>query len=91
MVGVSHDGFNRVEAWRSIIVVPLSTSPAQRRRWPTAILLPKGTAGLRRESVALSHQVTTLDRAKPVGRIGELPTASAQRVNEGLRAALGLP
>ena len=90
VVVVSHDGFNRVEAWRSIIVVPLSTSPAQRRRGPTAILLPKGTAGLRRESVALCHQVTTLDRAKLVERIGELPPASLQRVNEGLRAALAL-
>jgi mRNA interferase MazF len=90
VVVVSHDGFNRVTAWRSIIVVPLSTSPRQRRRGPTAILLPKGTGGLRQESVALCHQVTTLDRSKLTDRIGELPTASLERVNEGLRAALAL-
>jgi mRNA interferase MazF len=90
VVVVSHDGFNRVEAWRSIIVVPLSTSPAQGRRGPTAILLPQGTAGLQSESIALCHQVTTLDRAKLVERIGELPAASLQRVNAGLRAALAL-
>jgi mRNA interferase MazF len=87
---VSHDGFNRVEAWRSIIVVPVSTSPAQRRRGPTAIVLPKGTAGLQRESVALCHQVTTLDRAKLVEQVGELPAASLRRVGEGLLAALAL-
>lgn len=90
VVVVSHDGFNRVEAWRSIIVVPLSTSAAQRRRGPTAIVLPKGTGGLRRESVALCHQVTTLDRAKLVEPIGALPATALRRVNEGLRAALAL-
>ena len=90
VVIVSHDGFNQVTAWHSIIVVPLSTSPTQRRREPTAVLFPKGTAGLRQESVALCHQVTTLDRSKLTDRIGELPTASLKRVSEGLRAALAL-
>ena len=90
VVVVSHDGFNHVAVWRSIIVVPLSTSPQQRRRGPTAILLAKGTAGLRRESVALCHQVTTLDRSKLTDRIGELPTTALKRVDEGLRAALAL-
>lgn len=90
VVIVSHDGFNQVAAWRSIIVIPLSTSPKQRRRGPTAIPLPKGTAGLRQESVALCHQVTTLDRSKLTDRIGELPAASLMRLNDGLRAALAL-
>lgn len=90
VVIVSHDGFNQVVAWRSIVVVPLSTSPRQRRRGPTAVLLPAGTAGLRQESVALCHQVTTLDRAKLSARIGELPAATLERMNEGLKAALSL-
>ena len=90
VIVVSHDGFNRVEAWRSIIVVPLSTSAAQRRRGPTTIALPRGTGGLRTESVALRHQVTTLDRAPLVERIGELPPAAMRHVNNGLRAALDL-
>jgi mRNA interferase MazF len=90
VVVVSNDGFNRVETWRSVIVVPLSTSPQQRRRGPTAIALSKGTAGLRQESVALCHQVTTLDRAKLVARIGELPYPALQRVDEGLRTALAV-
>lgn len=87
---VSNDGFNRVDAWRSIVVVPLSTSTAQRRRGPTAIAVPKGIAGLRRETVALCHRVTTLDRAKLVARVGELPHSLQERVNDGLRAALAL-
>lgn len=90
VVVVSHDGFNRVDGWRSIIVVPLSTSAAQRRRGPTAIVFSKGTGGLRSESVALCHQVTTVDRAKLVEQIGELPAMALRRVNDGLRAALAL-
>jgi len=70
--------------------VPLSTSAAQRRRGPTAIALPKGTGGLRKESVALCHQVTRLDRRKLVEPIGELAAAALRRVNDGLRAALAL-
>lgn len=90
VVVVSHNGFNQTPTWRSIIVVPLSTSPTQQPRGPTAVPLPKGTAGLRRDSVALCHQVTTLDRAKLVQRIGELPPVSVRRVNDGLVAALAL-
>ena len=90
VVIVSHDGFNQTAAWRSIIVVPLSTSSAQQRRGPTAIQLPRGTGGLRRESTALCHQVTTLDRSKLTERIGELPPLSMKRVNGGLRTALAL-
>jgi mRNA-degrading endonuclease toxin of MazEF toxin-antitoxin module len=50
VVVVSNDGFNRVDAWRSVIVAPLSTSPRQRRRGPTAIALTAGTAGCGRKA-----------------------------------------
>ncbi len=39
VVIVSHDGFNRVSAWRSIIVVPLSTLPRQRRAGAGATMM----------------------------------------------------
>jgi mRNA interferase MazF len=87
---VSHDAFNQTPSWHSVIVVPLTTSPAQARRGPTAIPLPAGMAGLRRSSVALCHQVTTLDRAKLTARVGALPLEVLARIEEGLRAALDL-
>ena len=61
---VSNDGFNQAAGWRSVIVVPVSTSAAQARRGPTVVEIPSGVGGLTRTSVAMSHQVTTLDRAK---------------------------
>ena len=48
------------------------------------------TGGLRRASVALCHQVTTLDRAKLTERLGALPPAVLAAVDGGLKAALDL-
>ena len=90
VVIVSHDSFNRLPTWKSVIAVPVSTSPAQARRGPTAINLPAGSGGLERQSVVLCHQVTTLDRGKIRETIGTLEPALLAQVNAGLRAALDL-
>jgi len=87
---VSHDGFNQTPGWRSIIVVPISTSPSQGRRGPTVIELSGGSAGLPNTSFAVCHQVTTLDRAKLTKRLGALPFESLREVEEGLKAAMDL-
>lgn len=90
VIVVSHDAFNEVDTWRSIIVVPVSTSPKQAARGPTAVPLSKGTGGLSQRSVALCHQVTTLDRAKLKKRIGVLTPNELTRVGAGLKASLDL-
>jgi mRNA interferase MazF len=53
VVIVSHEIFNSAPRWRSLIVVPASTSDAQRRRIATIVLVPKRTAGLPAESAFL--------------------------------------
>lgn len=73
-----------------MIVVPVSTSGKQAARGPTAVPLVKGTGGLRKDSVALCHQVTTLDRAKLTQRIGSLNSDEMTRLEEGIKAALDL-
>ena len=82
---MSHDGFNQTHGWRSIIVVPISTSSSQGKRGPTVIEIPGGAAGLPKTSFAVCHQVTTLDRAKLTKRIGTLPPESLRDVGEGPR------
>ena len=86
---VSHDGFNQAAAWRSIIVVPLSTS-AQSKRGLTVVEVSGGATGLPKTSFAVCHQVTTLDRAKLTKRIGALPPAVLSEVEGGLKAAMDL-
>jgi len=90
VIVVSHDGFNQVPGWRSVIVVPLSTSSSQARRGPTAVEMPGGAAGLPKTGVALCHQVTTLDRAKLTKRVGTLSSDLLREVEEGLKAAMDL-
>ncbi len=90
MILVSNDGFNQTPGWRSIIVVPISTSTSQGKRGPTVIELPGGAAGLPKTSFAVCHQVTTLDRTKLTKRIGVLPAESLREVEEGLKASMDL-
>jgi mRNA interferase MazF len=87
---LSHDSFNQTPGWRSIIIVPISKSSSQGRRGPTVISLSAGTAGLPKQSFAVCHQVTTLDRAKLTKRIGTLPFESLREIEDGLRAAIDL-
>ncbi|MGA1997677.1 MAG: type II toxin-antitoxin system PemK/MazF family toxin [Bryobacteraceae bacterium] len=90
VIVVSHDGFNQAPAWRSAIVIPISTSASQGKRGLTVVEIPGGAAGLPKTSFAVCHQVTTLDRAKLTRRLGSLPPEFLGVVEEGLRAALDL-
>jgi mRNA interferase MazF len=90
VIVISHDAFNLTPGWRSIIVVPLSTSQAQAGRGPSAVTLEAGSGGLTRGSVALCHQVTTLDRTKLSQLIGTLTLAELAKIESGLKAAMDL-
>ena len=87
---LSDDGFNQAEGWRSVIVVPVTTSGAQARRGPTVVEIPAGVAGLSKQSVAICHQVTSLDRAKLSKRMGILTPVLLERLAEALKAAVDL-
>lgn len=87
---VSHDAFNEVPTWRSVIVVPISTSATQAKRGPTAVYLPKGSGGLRKDSIALCHQITTLDRGKITEQIGSLAVDTLKEIEQGIKAAIDL-
>ena len=87
---MSNDGFNAIPTWRSVIVIPLSTSERQSLRGPTAIAIPKGEAGLKEDSIALCHQLTTLDRSKLGKHMGSLSETFITGVEEGLKAAVDL-
>jgi mRNA interferase MazF len=77
VIVLSHDGFNQIAA-------------SQGARGPTVVALPGGSAGLTKESFAICHQVTTLDRAKLTRRVGTLPSDLLRSVEEALKAAMDL-
>ncbi len=52
--------------------------------------IPGGAAGLPKVSLAVCHQVTTLDRAKLTRKIGVLPSEFVRELEMGLKAAMDL-
>lgn len=90
VIVLSHDGFNKIATWHSVIVVPCTTSQLQKRRGPTVVPLPQGAGGLRENCAAVCHQITTLDRSKLTGRLGSLSESELKEVEEGIRAAIDL-
>jgi mRNA interferase MazF len=90
VIVVSHDGFNQNLSWRSVIVVPVSTAALQAQRGPTAVALAQGAGGLHKPSLAICHQVTTLDRMKLTQRIGVLDSTALAHLDTGLKVALQL-
>ncbi len=90
VVVVSHDSFNEVSGWRSVIVVPLTTSARQGLRGPTVVPLQPEVTGLPKSSYALCHQITTLDRAKLQKPLERLPISEMVTIGEGIAAACDL-
>ncbi|MFN8685139.1 MAG: type II toxin-antitoxin system PemK/MazF family toxin [Acidobacteriota bacterium] len=62
VVVISHDGFNAGPNWRSVFVIPLTSSRGQLREAPS--LTPVETNMLPSPSYAICHQITSLDRGK---------------------------
>ncbi len=85
---LSHDAFNQSPRWRSIIIVPLSTSLNQAQRGPTVVPIPAESSPLLRDSAAVCHQITTLDRSKLSEFIGVLSGDTMQSVEKGVLTAI---
>ena len=85
---LSHDAFNQSLGWRSIIIVPLSTSLNQSQRGPTVIPIPMKSSPLSRDSFAVCHQITTLDRSKLSECIGVLSSEMMRSVEKGVLTAI---
>lgn len=90
VVVVSSDALNAVSSWRSLVIVPLTTSDQQRRLGPSAIAVPARAAHLPSASVAVCHQITTLDRAKFVEVVGLLLANVLREIERGIMAALDI-
>lgn len=84
---VSNEAFNH--AMPNLTVLPLTST--QRRLYPAEVLLPKGLAGQRHDSIVLAHQIRTISKQRVhalVGYLEDEPTQ--QKVHQVIREHLDL-
>jgi mRNA interferase MazF len=72
------------------VVVVILTSNLKLAEAPGNVRLPCEASGLPRESVVNVSQVLTVDKAFLTERVGSLPSALQDEVDEGLRMVLSL-
>jgi mRNA interferase MazF len=71
-----------------LTVVPVTSSVD--RVYPFQVLLPAGTAGLRRDSKAQAEQVRSIDAERIGEQLGRLPDALMASLDDALRVHLAL-
>lgn len=88
VVVVQDDTFNQSRINTAIVVI--ITSNLQLANAPGNVLLPRETTGLPKDSVANVSQIFTVNKQVLTERIGSLPEALQQELDEGLRTVLYL-
>jgi mRNA interferase MazF len=88
VVVVSADSFNRSRI--GTVMVAMVTSNSALAEAPGNIELPARSVGLRKRSVINVSQLTTLDKRQLTERVGGLSLDALDRLDGGLRLALGL-
>jgi len=82
-VVVQNNVFNKSRI--GTIVVCAMTSNLKRAEVPGNVLLKKGEANLKKDSVVNVSQVVTVDRTDCIEKIGSLPAARVRQIVDGLR------
>ncbi len=87
-VVVSSNDVLSVEIWQTH-VVPLTSKP-ERAGLAGNVLLTASATGLPTDSVAVPLGLELVDRSWLTERVGQLPTALVDAIDDGIRAVLGL-
>jgi mRNA interferase MazF len=84
---VSNEEFN--QAMPNVTVLPLTST--KRRLYPSEVLIPKGKAGQRANSIIMAHQIRTISKQRLRGLLGYLAEIQLQQeVREAIKDHLDL-
>jgi len=72
------------------VIVASFTSNLAAARYPGAVFVPAGVAGLPRDSVVKTTELITVDTYLLLDALGDLPGDLMTEVDAGLRISLGL-
>lgn len=88
VVVLQADAFNQSRI-QTVVCVAL-TSNLRVADAPGNVVVSRGESSLPRDSVVNVSQILTVDRSQLVERTGKLPPRARERIDRGLRLALGL-
>ncbi len=61
-----------------VTAIPLTSRRPQRRIYPNEAVIPKGMAGLKRDSIVMAHQLRTLSKKRLGRHMGTLDDPSSR-------------
>jgi mRNA interferase MazF len=89
VIVVSRDAIN--DASPVVVVVPCTTLKAERKIYPSQVLLRAPEGGLRADSIALGEQVRATAKTRLRARRGTLSPEAMRRLDRALLITLDLP
>ena len=72
------------------VIVASITSSTTKKSLPTHVYLPKESVGLLENSVVLTEQIYTIDKARLFGFVGHLNTELYEKVDKALSLSLAI-
>jgi mRNA interferase MazF len=74
-----------------INIIPLTTFKEGRTIYPNEALLEKDDSSLENKSIALVHQIRTIDKKRLIKNLGQIKNSSIQEeIKEAIRFQFGL-
>jgi mRNA interferase MazF len=73
-----------------VVVVPVTDAADVRRLYPSQVQLPRGTGGLKMESVAKTEQIRAIQTSRFVGYYGRLDRETLTRIEEATKITLAI-
>lgn len=77
---------------RTLVIIPFTSSQVDKyRQLPSCVFVPQGMGGLYEDSVALGHQIRTVDRQRLLDFLGTLPDVWIAQIEKAITFTLQIP
>jgi mRNA interferase MazF len=88
VIVVSRDAINANSP--VVVVVPVTDAANPKRVYPSHVWLPKGSGGLRMDSIAKTEQIRAIQTSRFLGYYGMLAPRQMTQLDEAVRITLAL-
>ena len=88
VIVVTRDAINANS--RVVVVVPFTDAANPKRVYPSHVWVPKGSAGLRLDSIAKAEQIRAIEVSRFVAYCGKLTESQVKQLEEAIRITFAL-